>query len=156
MEENEFNYINVIPFIDIMLVLLIIVLTTSTFIAQGAVRIKLPQVTQNEVETIQTLCIEIDRQGLIYVNSQLTDLERLCDGINNVSRETPVLIRADRRNRVRLLFWSAFCFVALALNSVFVFVDLIVVPETDLAVARSLIALVGLGGLLFGLIWDTR
>ena len=67
-----------------------------------------------------------------------------------------LLIRSYRRKRVRLLFWSAFCFVALALNSVLVFVDLIVVPETDLGVARGLIALVGLGGLLFGLIWDTR
>jgi hydrogenase/urease accessory protein HupE len=67
-----------------------------------------------------------------------------------------LLVRAYRRNRVRLLFWSAFCFIALAASSVLVFVDLIVVPETDLAIPRSLIALTGLGGLLFALIWDTR
>jgi hypothetical protein len=67
-----------------------------------------------------------------------------------------LLVRSYRRNRVRLLFWSAFCFVALALNSVLVFVDLIVVPDTDLGVIRSLLALIGLGGLLFGLIWDAR
>jgi biopolymer transport protein ExbD len=97
MEEKEFNYINVIPFIDIMLVLLTIVLTTSTFIAQGAIHIRLPQASHDEVETLKTLCIEIDQQGLIYLNSRLTRLERLCDGINSVSRETPVLIRADRR-----------------------------------------------------------
>lgn len=67
-----------------------------------------------------------------------------------------LLVRAYRRNRVRLLFWSAFCFIALAINSVLVFIDIIVVPYTDLGVARSLIALTGLGGLLFALIWDTR
>ena len=67
-----------------------------------------------------------------------------------------LLVRAYRQNRVRLLFWSAFCFIALALNSVLVFIDLIVVPETDLGVVRSLVALTGLGGLLFALIWDTR
>jgi hypothetical protein len=67
-----------------------------------------------------------------------------------------LLVRSYRDSRVRLLFWSAFCFVALAANSVLVFVDLIVVPETDLASIRSLIALGGLAGLLFGLIWDTR
>lgn len=67
-----------------------------------------------------------------------------------------LLVRSYRQNRVRLLFWSAFCFIALALNSALVFIDLIVVPETDLGVLRSLIALIGLGGLLFALIWDTR
>jgi len=97
MDEKEFNYINVIPFIDIMLVLLTIVLTTSTFIAQGSIQISLPQASQDEVETLKTLCIEIDRQGLIYLNSRLTRLERLSEGINSVNRETPVLIRADRR-----------------------------------------------------------
>ncbi len=67
-----------------------------------------------------------------------------------------LLVRSYRRNRVRLLFWSAFCFIALAVNSVLVFIDLIVVPEIDLGIFRSLIALTGLGGLLFALIWDTR
>jgi hypothetical protein len=67
-----------------------------------------------------------------------------------------LLIRSYLRNRVRLLFWSAFCFVALAANSVLVFIDLIVVPQFDLSVYRSLIALVGLGALLLALIWDSR
>ena len=67
-----------------------------------------------------------------------------------------LLVRSYRRNRVRLLFWSAFCFIALAINSVLVFIDLIVVPYTDLGSSRSLVALTGLGGLLFALIWDTR
>ena len=67
-----------------------------------------------------------------------------------------LLVRAYRRNRMRLLFWSAFCFSALALNSVTVFIDLMVVPQTDLGIFRSLIALTGLGGLLFALIWETR
>jgi hypothetical protein len=67
-----------------------------------------------------------------------------------------LLVRSYRRTRLRLLFWSAFCFVALAANSVLVFVDLVVVPQTDLVLVRTLTAVVGLGGLLFALIWDTR
>lgn len=97
MDDKEFNYINVIPFIDIMLVLLTIVLTTSTFIARGSIQIRLPEGSKNEVETLETLCIEIDRQGLIYYNSRPTRLEKLCKGISSASRETPVLIRADRQ-----------------------------------------------------------
>jgi hypothetical protein len=63
-----------------------------------------------------------------------------------------LLVRSYRHTRIRLLFWSAFCFVALAVNSVIVFVDLVVVPETDLMMLRSLVAAVGLGALLFALI----
>jgi hypothetical protein len=66
------------------------------------------------------------------------------------------LIRAYRRARLRLLFWSAFCFVALTLNSVTVFIDLVLVPSVDLRLVRGLFAIVGLGGLLFALIWDPR
>jgi len=65
-----------------------------------------------------------------------------------------LLVRAYRRKRIRLLFWSAFCFVALAVNNLLVFVDLVVVPQTDLTAFRSLVALVGVGALLFALLWS--
>ena len=43
MDEKEFDYMNVIPLVDIMLVLLTIVLTTSTFIASGVIPVNLPK-----------------------------------------------------------------------------------------------------------------
>ena len=42
MDEKGFESINVIPLVDVMLVLLTIVLTTSTFIAMGAIPVQLP------------------------------------------------------------------------------------------------------------------
>ena len=39
MDEKEFDYLNVIPLVDVMLVLLTIVLTTSTFIATGGIQV---------------------------------------------------------------------------------------------------------------------
>ncbi len=42
---KRFDQINVIPFIDIMLVLLAIVLTTATFISQGRLDINVPTAT---------------------------------------------------------------------------------------------------------------
>ena len=67
-----------------------------------------------------------------------------------------LLVRSYRRNRVRLLFWSAFCFVALAVSNVVVFVDLVVVPDIDLSPLRGLTAMVGLASLLFALVWEAR
>jgi biopolymer transport protein ExbD len=43
MEEKEFDYINVIPLVDVMLVLLTITLTTSSFIAGGMIPMDLPK-----------------------------------------------------------------------------------------------------------------
>jgi len=96
MEEKEFDYINVIPFIDIMLVLLTIVLTTSTFIARGAIPMELPQVSSHQPGTIKTISIDIDRQSALYVNAKPIPLVKLGDEIRAFSPETPVLIRADR------------------------------------------------------------
>jgi biopolymer transport protein ExbD len=97
MNEKEFDYINVIPFIDIMLVLLTIVLTTSTFIATGAIRIQLPEASAQQTETLKTLTIDIDRQGKMFVNDRPATVHQLRGSLAAVDRETPVLIRADRQ-----------------------------------------------------------
>jgi hypothetical protein len=67
-----------------------------------------------------------------------------------------LLMRAYLRSRMRLLLWSGLCFVALALSNLLLFVDLVLVPDMDLSLWRSSIALVGVATLLYGLIWDVE
>ena len=67
-----------------------------------------------------------------------------------------LLVRASRRTRSRLLVWSALCFIGLTLNNILLFVDLVVVPETDLSGLRAAVAVVGLACLVHGLIWDVK
>jgi len=66
MEEKEFDYINVIPLVDVMLVLLTIVLTTSSFIATGMIPLDLPKVVKSQGEMLKTQTVEIDRQGVLF------------------------------------------------------------------------------------------
>lgn len=96
MDEKEFDYINVIPLVDVMLVLLTIVLTTSTFIASGAIPLTLPKASSSRVEALKTLVIEIDPQGKVYFNSSVISLSVLQERLQPLQRATPVLIRADR------------------------------------------------------------
>ncbi|MDD5712089.1 MAG: biopolymer transporter ExbD [Smithellaceae bacterium] len=96
MDEKEFDYINVIPLVDVMLVLLTIVLTTSSFIATGMIPIELPQAKASHVETLRTQTIEIDGQRRLYLNSCPLTLSELGAAVNSLNRQTPVLIRADR------------------------------------------------------------
>ncbi len=65
-----------------------------------------------------------------------------------------LLLRGYGRSRSRLLLWSGLCFVGLALNNGLLVVDRLVLPEIDLATWRQAPALVGIGLLLFGLVWD--
>ena len=65
-----------------------------------------------------------------------------------------LLQRAYARGRSRLLLWSSLSFVAFAANNVLLFVDLIVVPTSDLSLARAITAVIAVSVLLFGLTWD--
>lgn len=67
-----------------------------------------------------------------------------------------MLFRGYARRRVRLLMWSAICFVGLTISNVALFVDLIIFPEIDLRLARLLPALTGMVCLLYGFICDTE
>jgi biopolymer transport protein ExbD len=96
MVEEEFSYINVIPFVDIMLVLLTIVLTTSTFMATGLLPVELPRASETQSESLKSLIIEIDLEGSIYLNSKQVILSDLKQSIEFFEKTTPVLIRADK------------------------------------------------------------
>jgi hydrogenase/urease accessory protein HupE len=82
---------------------------------------------------------------LVYVLCALTSI--IC---------AVLLFRGFRRSGTRLLFWSAWSFVGLALNNLLLFVDLILVPTIDLGILRAVMALIGLMVLVFGLIWESR
>ena len=65
-----------------------------------------------------------------------------------------LLGRSFRRNKARILLWSALCFALLALNNLALVIDLLLLPNADLRLPRALIALVAVGVLLFGFVWD--
>jgi hypothetical protein len=67
-----------------------------------------------------------------------------------------LLVRSWLRNRVRLLLWSALCFVGLTVNNVLLVVDEKVVPDIDLQLFRDASSLAAVSVLLFGLIWESR
>ncbi len=96
MENEEFNSINIIPFVDIMLVLLTIVLTTSTFVKAGLLPIELPGASEKQSESIESLIIEIDIEGRIYLDSKPVNLNNLKEFTKSFDKTIPVTIRADK------------------------------------------------------------
>lgn len=95
MNEKSFDGINVIPFIDIMLVLLTIVLTTATFIANGTIPVNLPKAEGNATEG-RGLTVEINQAGKVYFHGAECSIASLRAALTSEDRQTPFLIRADR------------------------------------------------------------
>jgi hypothetical protein len=70
---------------------------------------------------------------------------------------TVLLYRAYLRTRLRILLWSALCFVCLTVNNLLLFIDLVVLTQSaDLRVLRSATALVGMLFLLYGFIRESE
>lgn len=96
MDEKPFETMNVIPFVDIMLVLLTIVLTTSSFIATGRIPVNLPQASKSAAETQKTQLIELGPGGDIFFNGKSATPETLKTTLRPLGRETPFMVRADK------------------------------------------------------------
>ena len=96
MDDTGFNNMNVIPLVDVMLVLLTIVLTTSTFIAVGAVPVELPKTSTADTTPLKTKTIEIDCNGNLYLEAQPVSLTALQESLGPLARSMPILIRADK------------------------------------------------------------
>ena len=96
MNEKEFDYINMIPFIDVMLVLLTIVLTTSTFAVTGIIPVDLPKVAGKHEAATVTQVVVIDKQGAILFQGKAVTLPDLKACITAIPRQTPFVISADK------------------------------------------------------------
>ena len=67
-----------------------------------------------------------------------------------------LLVRAYRDSRMRILLWSALCFVGLTVNNTLLFVDLVLLPDSvDLRLYRNVAALGGMMFLLYGFIRES-
>jgi len=67
-----------------------------------------------------------------------------------------LLLRGYWRGRRKLLLWSGLCFLGLGLNSALIFVDLVVLPHTDLYFLRLCTVLIAMALMLYGLIWESN
>jgi len=97
---NRFmSEINVTPFVDVMLVLLIIFMVTAPMMTQG-VDVNLPQTTTSNVKTEEDpLILSVNKKGEIYLETtkvSLEDLEKKVKSIFKYRREKEILLRADR------------------------------------------------------------
>ena len=93
--------INVVPYIDVMLVLLVIFMITAPLLSQG-VKVNLPQAAAKAVENQdhETLVVTVDREGRYFLDDRRiteNELSRKTTAMLRLRPDTPVLIRGDRQ-----------------------------------------------------------
>jgi biopolymer transport protein TolR len=98
--------INVVPYIDVMLVLLVIFMVTAPLLTQG-IEVNLPKASAEPIESVpnhQPLVLSVDAAGNLYINvgeneDEPTTGKQVVARVGAVLRnrpETPILVKADR------------------------------------------------------------
>lgn len=93
---RDIDQINVIPLVDVMLVLLVIVLTTATFITTGHIPVDLAKAKEAGDRKDVPLIITLTSEGNLFLNDKTVTLEGLKSAMSAHPRESLVLVRADR------------------------------------------------------------
>jgi len=97
---KKFDSINVIPFIDIMLVLLVMVLTTATFIKQGVIPVNLPEAKATDKEdTKKEVTVYVNAKGEMFFGKERVDLVTLEQKLSSVSKKQTVILRSDKESK---------------------------------------------------------
>lgn len=90
--------LNIVPFIDIMLVLLAMVLSISTFIAKGEIKINLPASESSETVSSESnpRLVQIDSAGDFFWDGEKVTAEELEKAVKDLPREEKVVLRIDK------------------------------------------------------------
>ena len=98
MRLNKKDGLNIIPFIDIMLVLLAIVLSISTFIAQGKIAVDLPSAksAQQDKEDEKKVSVVIDKDNKFFIDDVEISEDELKDKLNAVDIKTLIELKSDK------------------------------------------------------------
>lgn len=96
---KQFDDINLVPLIDVMLVLLAMVLVTATFVVPQQLNVELA--TAAHGQSVQTqgerLAITLDQSGVIHIDGEVVALDQLAPRLAGVAPETAIDVLIDQR-----------------------------------------------------------
>ncbi|MCG3778430.1 MAG: Biopolymer transport protein ExbD [Nitrospira sp.] len=94
--QRDIDQINVIPLVDVMLVLLVIVLTTATFISSGQIPVNLAKAKEVGDRKDVPLVITLTAEGALFLNDRPIPEGGLPVALAAEPRQSAVVVRADK------------------------------------------------------------
>ena len=104
-ERSQINEINVVPYVDVMLVLLVVFMVTAPLLVQG-IKIDLPETTASVLEEseLEELTLTIDKKGQFFIEFEsyknesfsIDTLKPVLEDIFKINNNLNVYIRGDK------------------------------------------------------------
>jgi len=95
-ERDVLSEINVTPFVDVMLVLLVIFMVTAPLLQQG-IDVNLPKAKGKDLPPEERITLTVKKGGVIYMNDNMLSLREMRDKLEAVSKLNPnVFLKADK------------------------------------------------------------
>src|SRR3989338_8998754 len=96
--EYGLRQIDIAPLIDLMFLLLIFFMLSSSFTFQSGINVKLPKAVTSDVIKEENLIVTITSENVIYLNGAITTLKELKQQLGRPDgKDRTLLIKADRR-----------------------------------------------------------
>ncbi len=96
--EQGLEQINLAPLIDVIFLLLIFFMLSSSFTFQSGINVKLPKAVTSDTIQDQNFIVSITSEDILYLNGRVVTLKELkTDLAKSKGKQRPVLIKSDRR-----------------------------------------------------------
>lgn len=98
--DTEIAEINMTPFVDIILVILVIFMVTATFVTQGKIPLTLPQAStqENHKDDFKPIIISLTQEGDLFYDDIAMPMSALDEKIAHINQHDPhIVIRSDAK-----------------------------------------------------------
>ena len=98
--------INITSLIDVLFLLLIFFIVSSTFLEQPGMKLDLPEAKEKAAVRMEGYTLFITADGLLFLNEEAVDLNRLPDLLKEIAPETEeqgLILKADENIRYGLV-----------------------------------------------------
>ncbi|MBT8349362.1 MAG: biopolymer transporter ExbD [Sulfurovum sp.] len=97
MRRERFDKMNVVPFIDIVLVLLVIILATSTFVKNQTINVDLPTASSKKSEEKKNIQIAVDKEGTYSYEKEILTLNLIKEKLMKLDPKKDLIsLRMDK------------------------------------------------------------
>jgi len=102
MRRERFDKMNVVPFIDIVLVLLVIVLATATFVTNQSIKVDLPSASSKQNEEKKSINIAVDKEGKYFYDKEELSLALIKEKLLKLDPKKDIIsLRMDKSSEFR-------------------------------------------------------
>ncbi len=102
MRRERFDKMNVVPFIDIVLVLLVIILATATFVTNQSIKVDLPASSSKQKEEKKSVNIGVDQDGKYFYDTEELSLDLIKEKLLKLDPKKDIIsLKMDKKSEFR-------------------------------------------------------